>query len=47
MAEGFGLWYHFNCHIGAFLLERSTNVFGEPDGDKIVQKGVYAKMARE
>jgi len=24
-----------------------TCVFGEPDGDKIVQKGVYAKMARE
>lgn len=24
-----------------------TCVFGEPDGDKIVQEGVYAKMARE
>ena len=23
-----------------------TCIFGEPDGDKIVQKGVYAKMAR-
>ena len=23
-----------------------TCVFGEPDGDKVVQKGVYAKMAR-
>ena len=23
-----------------------TCVFGEPEGDKVVQKGVYAKMAR-